>query len=453
MNHFRTTRSHGAGGLGFGGSSTGFSPDLTEHSGRVLLRPPLPANETEKRWTSLNSVGRSRTPGEGWGEGRAGASPGVAVPRQRPLTPTLSPPKTRAVMSLAVAGGKARVFRGSGGRKCRLPTDTAGFTLLEVLLTLAMAVVLMSLVGSAISFYANHLQTRDSDVRRVQLASATMRMIADDLKAALYPEEFDASTLEKFLASAASQGAAGTAQAAGLDEAGMETLGLSTADAASQETALETEPVDLSLNATSLARPGLIGNQYQIQFDISRLPRLEEYQPMLTPASEGLADVPSDIKTISYFVQAPGGAGVVDPLASVSDADANEFTIGGSAGSGLVRRQLDRQITSYAYETGGITSLQMSGDLLAPEVIAVEFQYWDGYQWQIQWNSDQMGALPLAVQVQLTFSDPDGIASGDPANVGSTSGRTFTQIVRLPMGRIVDQTELTAGGTTTGAGM
>ena len=67
-------------------------------------------------------------------------------------------------------------------------SNRTGFTLLEVFLTLAMAVVLMGLIGSAIQFYARDMNVNNMDVRQTVLAGAIMQMIEDDLRLTIHPE-------------------------------------------------------------------------------------------------------------------------------------------------------------------------------------------------------------------------------------------------------------------------
>ena len=73
------------------------------------------------------------------------------------------------------------------------------FTLLEVLLTLAMSVVLMGLIGTAFQFYAVDMNVRNMDIQQTQLAAAVMQMIEDDLRATLHAEPADMSGLEELL--------------------------------------------------------------------------------------------------------------------------------------------------------------------------------------------------------------------------------------------------------------
>lgn len=304
-----------------------------------------------------------------------------------------------------------------------------GFTILEVVLTLSMAVVLMSLVGVTLQFYARNMNVRDMDVRRIQLAASLLQMMADDLRAAVYSEPFDASTLEAFLASAAGGEAAQT-----LDPAASEVLGLDSGDALLEEPAMAAETMDLQNSMLTLRRPGMIGNQSEIQFDISRLPRLEQWQQTLSDSPAEVADVPSDLKTVTYYIQAVGAVGgVSDPLQEYLPAES--LTENTTAPGGLVRRELDREANKWAMESGGIAGILATGELLAAEILAVEFSYFDGIQWQMFWNSDDRQALPVAIQIKLTLGDPPRGEAVAESTEPAAEPRVFTQIISLPAGR------------------
>lgn len=334
----------------------------------------------------------------------------------------------------------------------------AGFTILEAVLTLALAVVLMGLIGSTLQFYARNLNVRDMDVRRVQLAAAVMQMITDDLRAAVYAPEFDSSVLEQFLAGAADD-AVGTALGAeasaalGLDDGSSlldsPTLGSSQAS----DGAEAGSTTDLVTSTMTLRRPGIIGNQSELQFEISRLPRWEQWQPMLDddPTTADVQDVPSDMKTVTYYVQPAGTVGgVPDPLRGFLP---EQLTNGDEPPGGLVRRELDRAANRWAMEHGGAATLMGTGELIASEVLAIEFSYYDGVNWQIVWNSDERQALPLAIEVKITIGDP---ISGDPFAANQLSDgesspttaqpRVFTQVIQLPAGRVIDNLQSTTGG-------
>jgi len=329
----------------------------------------------------------------------------------------------------------------------------AGFSLLELLLALALSVALMALVGAAMTFYATRLETRNTEVRQVELAQSILSVIRNDLRATLLPPEFDASSLENLLTTASGgqteqPGAGQDLSAAGLDD-------LSQPEA--EEVPSTTLPgatanSDLSSGSAQSKRPGLIGNQTQLQFEISRLPRIEEYQQLIAPASTGqIADVPSDIKTVSYFVQAAGGM-VRDPLDATDAGALFAQNLAGGTSGGLVRRALDRSLTNFSLANSGGASIAGTGDLLAREVVSIGFRYWDGLLWQIYWDSDEMGSLPLAIEVTLEIATDFGTGAAENSAGILQSGpetRRYVQIVRLPMGRMAIQetpAEMSAAG-------
>ena len=194
------------------------------------------------------------------------------------------------------------------------------------------------------------------------------------------------------------------------------------------------DSADLSLGGTVLTKPGLIGNANQLQIDVSRLPQLEEIviDPALAVSNGELLDRPSDIKTISYFVQPAGSGNDNDALERLA-ASAGIAPSTGSTGStedevamtgGLVRRSIDRAIHVQAASTGGIARLAGSGEMIASEVTAISFEYFDGVNWLPMINSDEIGSLPLAVRVTLEMNT-----------------RTFTHVVYLAQGQAAAETE------------
>ena len=116
-----------------------------------------------------------------------------------------------------------------------------------------------------------------------------------------------------------------------------------------------------------------------------------------------LGDMPSDVKTVGYYVQSPRTDGVQDALGQLRQeaASANSGSVAISNG-GLVRRSVDRAVTQYAYENAQSTQLLRTGELIAPEVLAIEFQYFDGATWQIQWDGSQQG-LPHVVKITIAM--------------------------------------------------
>ena len=306
-----------------------------------------------------------------------------------------------------------------------------------------MSVVLIGLIGTAIQFYARDMNASDMDVRQTVLAAAIMQMIEDDLRSTIHPEPADMTALEDLMSGTLGGAAAsGAASDAGLSDTDLSAAGISEEPA---------EIVEEFTDSTVLQEPGLIGNQYQIQIDVSRLPRLEEYTAMFDENVGNIDDIPSEIKSVTYFVQPAGTVtGAADPLDEIGESTDAQEPLGG-----LVRRSLDRFATTYAAANGLQSQLDQTGEILAPEVIGIEFQYYDGLTWQLEWSSDSMGELPLAVRVDLQMTNAVTEALGESLD-SEDAIRTFSHVIRLPMARAMeDEEEATAAtGTdaTTGVG-
>lgn len=288
------------------------------------------------------------------------------------------------------------------------------FTLIELMLALSLIVVATALIGSLMQMYARNFATRGEDIRRMQLARSILNMIAEDLRAVVTVQEYDASVLQQQLGSSSGEGDAGGGSAGG-SSAGAAAGGAmgASASGASASGAAATSGMgataeDASAVTTVAREPGLYGTQFELTLDVSRLPRGDEYIPAAgAMVAATLTDVPGDIKTVTYFVQAPSVIGVGDTMDAFNDPT---MVTNGMTG-GLVRRALDRAIIAYAEETGDSTRLMRTGELIAPEVVSLEFAYFDGTQWLYTWDSTTQ-ALPWLVQITLSIQSATGEAAG-----------------------------------------
>jgi hypothetical protein len=282
-------------------------------------------------------------------------------------------------------------------------------------------------------------------------------MIADDIRSVALHYEQDVSGAEALLqsrsgggsggggAGGASATAGGGTTSAGSGSTGSTGSGAATGgaggDTAAGGTSDTSSTQGLSETAVLTTMPGIYGNQYELQIDVSRLPRVDQY--MQSPDARGsLIDVPSDTKTVTYFVHTgidAASAAALDPLARSGTA----------ATSGLVRRQLDRAVTQAAILHGGAAGLMQAGDLLAPEVVSIEFQYYDGLQWRWEWDTQVEQALPLAIQILLGVAPVSarGAAPLDTAGMGTINQQQlhyYRLVVHLPVGIPAATTALTS---------
>ncbi len=332
-------------------------------------------------------------------------------------------------------------------------------TLLELLLALALSSLVFAAIAMAIGLQLRTINVGRTEVEEAQLARALLRRMADDLRGAVAYQVIDFSSLESLAADANPLGNlqseddlvgtelnpnGGNEETGGADGAsggdGEEGDGAGSAGGVSGlEDALGTDGAaadalsasqDIATSTTPPAIPGVYGNQYELQIDVSRLPRPEEFNAvMLLGDGTSPAQIPSDIKTISYFLRPP------------EETTTAPMTQGGFADEarrgGLVRREMDRAVARYASESGDLTLLDNAGDVIAPEVTGLEFRYFDGVNWLMEWDSELMGGLPVAVEIALAITprrmlDEEGDVFGGSAVEFLPGEIVYRMVVRLP---------------------
>lgn len=313
-------------------------------------------------------------------------------------------------LTVVTMATRSRRWRGlcTGTKRLR----RTGFTLLELMLALALVVVATALIGSLMSLYARSFTSRAEDVRRNQLARSLLAMIADDIRAVVTQTQFDTEAFELLFSSEPMD-----LENFSLTDDEASSLGLEgeseTAEGeANGQTAAGMDPnTNLTTSMGSSLPTGIYGNQFQLMVDVSRAARVDELAAMygnVQPAPLGtLRDIPGDMKRVTYYLQTASPAGVQDVMSQV---ESRPSTIAGDSGSvqaGLVRRQLDRNVTSFAEASGLASQIAASGDMVSPEVVSLEFSFFDGAQWTYQWDSSTMG-LPWLINISLAMQSASG---------------------------------------------
>ena len=314
-------------------------------------------------------------------------------------------------------------------RCCRPPIPArksrCGFTLLELMLALGLTTVILLAISMAVDLHLRSFDARRKQLEESQLARAILKIIADDIRNTVLEYEQDLSGLEGMITGAVA-GAAGVS-IGGVSSGGS---GASSGDStASVDSALVEEATtasqDLASAVTLPTKPGIYGNQYQLQLDVSRLPRFDEYQAMLAAKSAtlGVTDIPSDVKTVTYYVLS-GGVPTSASGLTATNQDILTSTDPEVVQRGLVRRQLDRAVSQYAVANGLLAGADTVGEVVAAEVASIEFQYFDGTEWRYEWDTEVEGALPVAIQIIMLLEAPSmqSLSTVQPTAIQSTAG-------------------------------
>ena len=336
--------------------------------------------------------------------------------------------------------------QGKSPRGCR--NRRSAFTLIEVMLAVTLSAFLMGLITTAIYLNVRVLQRQQKEIERSQIARTVLVSITGDLRAAIQYKPADVTGLDALnVSSAAMLGAMG-----GMDPSALEGLagaagggalgggggaGQPLDDAAADEPETSASQ-NIATGQTEVVRPGLYGNAMEIMVDISRLPRLDQYDPLVVGGDQTAISLPTDVKTISYFVSQESE----QSRSMMTGRDA-------AAAGGLYRRQLDRAVAAYSSNLAATLASAGNTQLIANEVIGIQFRYYDGEQWVNEWDSDQMGGFPAAVEVTIIV-DNERVISDDVSysmQDNPQAGEIYRSVINLPVAEILESDDSgNAGG-------
>ncbi|MCE9534186.1 MAG: type II secretion system protein GspJ, partial [Planctomycetes bacterium] len=361
-----------------------------------------------------------------------------------------------------------------------------GVSLLELLLALALSTVVMGLIAMSINLNFRMYDTKRTSIEEAKLARSVLRHIADDIRAAVQHMPPDLSGLETVIgnstnAQSALGGAAGLGALAGAaGQTGGATGGGSgqagaqggsgaqtgqqggtqngtgggtqtgtggggqngTGNGLPTTTSTTTGGVDAqTAEAGSIYGEeqaggviGVYGSSSELQIDISRLPRVDQFQAMADPNNlSEVVDIPSDMKTVSYFLRPEEGMTEVGP---------------DGRGRGLMRRVLDRSVSNFEMQNGGTGSLGQL-DVMAEEVVGLQFMYFDGSTWTSDWDSASMEGLPVAIEITVILKSlADQRAENSASSLTTTTEedneRLYTLTVNLPTAVTAEEKQMAA---------
>lgn len=240
-----------------------------------------------------------------------------------------------------------------------------GFTLAEVLVALALVLVLMGAIYTAVNMYRRLSTQGRDDVERTQVARAIQHKLAVDIRSVVFVKPEEESSQEE-------------------------------AQAAEEEALAEEEPTapaeitDPSETATQTFN-GIEGDSKSLVLHISRPPRFGAYTSALTGV-RSVVGQGSDLISVTYLMSSPNGG---SPL--------HQAVASRTGRTGLARIVGDRLAMDTADLAGAHDRIAEGATLLADEVVDVNFEYFDGMQWQTAWSTQQQGIMPRAIRVTLSM--------------------------------------------------
>ena len=129
----------------------------------------------------------------------------------------------------------------------------------------------------------------------------------------------------------------------------------------------------------------------------------------------------SEPKTVTWYLRSASSTELAGtPLESAESSERDSMMI-------LARRVQTRAVAVNS-ASASLSDMQSGEQLLSDQVVSIQFQYHDGYDWTDTWDSSTMG-LPIAVKVTLTVSDP-AMESFDTVELSGDN--TFEMVFRIP---------------------
>ena len=284
----------------------------------------------------------------------------------------------------------------------------AGFTLLEVLVTVAVTLLLMTGVYSAIDLHWRYDSAGRLEMQRGQVARAVLQRLALDIRSVQFTEPESGGDEEELL----------------------------------DETVELLDPDD----AIMVHSIGVVGTMNRLMLHVSKPLPARALRNALLDESDELFQ--SDQMSVAWFLADFDGGELEALVAARVDAQPREGVFAlldertaNDGPLGLARAEGDRFQMSQAEADGDMSLLADRAEFLAPEIDYLAFRYFDGVDWQEDWDSEALGALPLAIEITIGFVPPpedDVLRSGAADRIPDQ----YRYVVALPMA----QQSLTSDG-------
>ncbi len=118
----------------------------------------------------------------------------------------------------------------------------------------------------------------------------------------------------------------------------------------------------------------------------------------------------------------------------LSSALADKFGAPDQIGAvGLARMQGDLFGLTTAVDNVEETPLVTASELIAKEVSKIQFRYFDGLQWQEEWNSTTLNQMPKSIEVVLTLRKETTDSDDEEAKPEDLPETTHRMVIPVPV--------------------
>jgi len=130
----------------------------------------------------------------------------------------------------------------------------------------------------------------------------------------------------------------------------------------------------------------------------------------------------SDLATVVYFVSG-SATGVLQHAVTTP---------------GLARLEGDRLALSMADKQSNTAATAARTEILAPEVIALRFMYFDGFRWRADWDSKVLGGLPKAIDVEMALGPTAGSSRPGLQGTSAAAPSVYRLVIAIPLAKPID---------------
>ncbi|HUQ72350.1 MAG TPA: prepilin-type N-terminal cleavage/methylation domain-containing protein [Planctomycetaceae bacterium] len=275
----------------------------------------------------------------------------------------------------------------------RMSASRRGLTLVEMMLAALLSMVLLGGVYGALTQSWRYTTQGKLEAERNQIARAVLRRIELDIRAAMFDPKAAAATTDTSTVTSASSTSTGT----------------STSGSTS--------------SSSGTGSLGIRGSSTELWIDLSHVQR-DLVFPDPTIIKGG------DLQTVCWFLNGPGS--VLGESASATTTSSG-FTRVDLDGINLARSQGDRSVLR-TLNAGGDSDTVLPGptQVVAGEINALTFRYFDGLTWYEEWDSSTTTALPRAIEVTLGFDPPSNTDGPLLTSSVSAATATFRMVIVVP---------------------